>query len=127
MDEDDAERELERARGALNDARVLLEGEGTDDGVVKRLYFAMFHAAQASLYDLGNNPSSHGQVRQQFGQEMVLAGHATREEGRLLGKLYDYRREADYGTGRPSVDMAALLDDIDAFVEKMEQFVRNEL
>jgi uncharacterized protein (UPF0332 family) len=58
---------------------------------VNRLYYAVFHAAQAVLYDYGENPSSHGDVRRLFGQRVVLEGEVSREEGRLLGTLYDYR------------------------------------
>lgn len=51
MDEN-AELELEQARDALADARVLLTGDGTDAGVVNRLYYAAFHAAQAVFMTL---------------------------------------------------------------------------
>lgn len=47
---DAAQQELERAREALADARVLLEGQGSDVGVLNRLYYAAFHGAQAALY-----------------------------------------------------------------------------
>ena len=91
------EEELDRATDARSDAQLLIEQGGSLSGAVNRLYYATFHAAQAVLYAYGKNPTSHGEVRQQFGQYVVLAGGATREEGRLLGKLYDYRLEADYG------------------------------
>jgi uncharacterized protein (UPF0332 family) len=46
----------------------------TDAGVVNRLHYATFHAAQAVLYGDGENPSSHGDVRRLFGQRVVLEG-----------------------------------------------------
>jgi len=125
MDES-VELELEQARGALTDARVLLSGDGTDAGVVNRLYYAAFHAAQAVLYDRGEKPSSHGDVRRLFGQRVVLDGEASREEGRLLGTLYDYRWEADYGGGHPDADVTGLLDAIVDFVDRMCDFVGDE-
>ncbi|WP_368410939.1 hypothetical protein [Halomarina pelagica] len=48
--------------------------------MVNRSYYAAFHAAQAVLYARGENPSSHGHVRRQFGQRVVLNGDASREE-----------------------------------------------
>ena len=117
--------ELEQARGALRDARVLLDGDGTDAGVLNRLYYATFHAAQAALYARGEQPSSHGHVRQQFGQHIVLEGDATREEGRLLGTLYDYRREADYGYGTPSVDLERLTAEVERFIDSMTDLVED--
>lgn len=120
---DDARRELRRARDALRDCRVLIDGGGTDAGVINRLYYATFHAAQAVLYARGENPTSHGHVRQAFGQRVVLDGDASREEGRLLGTLYDYRQEADYGRGVSDVDVDALAGDVEAFVDHMANIV----
>jgi uncharacterized protein (UPF0332 family) len=125
MDEG-AELELEQARDALTDARVLLSGDGTDAGVVNRLYYAAFHAAQAVLYDCGENPSSHGDVRRLFGQRVVLEGEASREEGRLLGTLYDYRWEADYGGGSPDADITSLFDEVVDFVDHMHDLADDE-
>lgn len=120
---DDAHQELERARDALTDARVLLAGEGTVAGVLNRLYYAAFHGAQAALYARGRNPSSHGHVRQQFGQYLVLSGEVSREKGRLLGRLYYHRQAADYGDGPPAVNLDELYEDVDEFVQQMDELV----
>lgn len=120
---EDARQELGRAHDALSDARVLIDGDGTASGVLNRLYYAAFHGAQSALYAIGQNPSSHGHVRQQFGQQLVLEGLATRERGRLLGTLYDYRWEADYGAGPPAVDLRALYDDVREFLARMDELV----
>lgn len=105
---------------------MLLEGDGTDAGVLNRLYYAAFHGAQAALYARGKNPSSHGHVRQQFGQHLVLEGEAPRAMGRLLGTLYDYRWEADYGGGPPAVNLQALCADVDEFVQRMGKLVTGD-
>lgn len=120
----EATAQLTQARAALTDARVLRDNDGSDAGVLNRVYYAAFHAAQAVLYVRGETPTSHGHVRQLFGQRVVLEGDASREEGRLLGRLYDYRQEADYGRDTPSVDLDALLSDVDAFVDHMDDLVQ---
>lgn len=114
---DAVQEELRLAAEALNDAQVLLAGDGSDAGILNRLYYAAFHAAQAVLYDRGLDPSSHGQVRQLFGQHVVRTGTASRAEGRLLGTVYDYRWEADYGGGQVSADVGAILTEVDSFLE----------
>lgn len=38
-----------------------------DEGIVNRLYYAAFHAAQAVLYDRDVAPSSHGAIRNRLG------------------------------------------------------------
>lgn len=59
VDREYVEEELSMARMALSDAEQLVAGSGSDEGVVNRLYYAVFHAAQAALYDRDVNPSSH--------------------------------------------------------------------
>lgn len=83
---DHIDAEVEAARNALSDARIILEGGGTDDAVVNRLYYAAFHAAQAALYAIGEAPSSHAGLLSLFGEELVLADEAPPEQGRLLNE-----------------------------------------
>lgn len=115
--------ELSKAREALRDAQRLLESGGTDEGVVNRMYYASFHAAQAALYDRGVAPSSHGAVRNLFGEHIVLPGDANREMGRLLTTLGDLRQQADYGYEPLEVDVEALLDRTRSFVEAIDEIV----
>lgn len=87
------------------------------------MYYAVFHAAQAVLYARGHNPTSHGDVRRQFGQHVVLEGDASRADGRLLGLLYDYRQEADYGGGTPDIDVLDLIASVEDFLETASDYV----
>lgn len=119
------EDELDGARDALHDARVLIDSGGSDAGVINRLYYATFHAAQAALYSLGENPASHGDVRRQFGQHIVLPGRASRDDGRLLGRLYDHRWEADYGGGEPDVELGDLYSQVEGFLTRMTELVES--
>ena len=121
-----ADRELRDAAEALSDARLLLDGGGSINGTVNRLYYACFHAARAVVYDRGGAPTTHGDVRSQFGERVVLAGDAPREMGRLLSDLYDHRAVADYEGTEPDVDAAALLTDVEAFVERAVTLVEAE-
>lgn len=89
--------------------------------MLNRLYYAAFHGAQAALYARGENPSSHGHVRQQFGQLLVLEDEVPRDMGRLLGTLYDYRWEADYGAGPPAVNLRDLCASVEAFLDRMSE------
>lgn len=124
--EGDPEYEIQRARDVLTDVRVLRDSDGTDAGAVNPLYYATFHAAQAVLYDRGENPTSHGQVRQLFGQHVVLEGDAFRDQGRLLGDLYDHRREADYGGGTPNVDVTRRITAVAEYVDHMDELVEGD-
>lgn len=110
------EDQLQQARQALTDAEGAREAELSDTVVVNRLYYACFHAAQAVLYDRGNDPRSHGGVLSMFGSEVVVSGDVPRERGRLLNRLSELRKQADYGYG--TID-----EDVDALLSKTQQFV----
>lgn len=117
--------EIRKANVALADAEHLLESGGSDEGIINRLYYACFHAAQAALYDRDVNPSSHGAVRNLFGQELVLDGEATREQGRLLNTLADLRQQADYGYEPIDEDVETLLTRTRQLVESVTEFVNS--
>lgn len=114
------EEELEKAHEALDDAIQLASGCGSSAGIVNRLYYATFHAAQAVLYNRGIDAGSHGGVRNQFGEVVVMSGDATPDQGRLITTLADLRQQADYGYEPLDVDVDTLLSRTKAFVDEME-------
>ncbi|QLH84834.1 HEPN domain-containing protein [Halosimplex pelagicum] len=125
-DEEYVDEELGKAREALADAESLAAGSGSDAGVVNRLYYACFHAAQAALYDRGVDPSSHGAVRNLFGKQFVRDDSFSRAQGRLLTTLADLRQQADYGYEPIDEDVGALTERATAFVEAVERHLEGE-
>lgn len=108
--------ELSKARDALRDADALRTAGGSDEGIVNRLYYAAFHAAQAALYDRDVDLGSHGAVRNRFGEVYVTSGEMDREHGRLLTTLADLRQQADYGYESLDVDVGELRDRVADFI-----------
>lgn len=91
--------------------------------MINRCYYACFHAAQAVLYDRGKTPESHGGVLSLFGSDVVVAGDASREQGRFLNRLSELRKQADYGYGTIDEDVDELLATAETFVEDMDGLV----
>jgi uncharacterized protein (UPF0332 family) len=124
MSEPDAvEAQLRQARQALSDAEGARDAGLSDAVVVNRCYYACFHAAQAVLYDRGNQPESHGGVLSLFGSEVVVEGDASRSQGRFLNDLSTLRKQADYGYEQIDKDVDALLEETTSFVETMADLV----
>lgn len=123
---DDPATEMELAAGALADAEASRQ-QGTERGVVSRLYYACFHAAQAVLYDKGFGPKSHDAVKQLFGREVVLVGDTSRSAGEFLSDMYDKRRQADYEQSPPTVNVDALYARTETFVADMAELIEDEL
>lgn len=114
------EKELQQAHQALDDATKARGAGVSDAAVINRLYYAGFHAVQAVLYERGFEPTSHGGVRSLFGAEVIVAGDATREDGRFLSQLSELRQQADYGYGDLDADVGALLTRTQQLVSEME-------
>ena len=108
--------QLGQARQAFDDATGARDAGLSNAVVVNRLYYACFHSAQAVLYDVGCNPTSHGAVLSLFGSEVVMDGAASRSHGRFLNRLSEHRRRADYGSAPIDVD-------IDNLIERTREFV----
>lgn len=113
------EEEIEQANAALSDAKILLDGGGSPNAVVNRLYYACFHAANAALLSDGHEATSHRGVLTLFGEEVVLAGDVPRDDGRFLNELNDYREQADYGYDTLDVEVHSLHERAEEFVERV--------
>lgn len=64
--------------------------------LANRLYYAVFYAQIALLISQGLNTFSHSGVKQLIGLHYVKTGLLTKDEGKLLGKLFSMRQTGDY-------------------------------
>ena len=64
---------------------------------LNRSYYAAFYAVKAILALEGVDYKRHKDVVAYFNQHYVKAGPLSREIGRKLGRLKQYREEGDYG------------------------------
>lgn len=123
---EEIEKQLRKADEALEDAEGALGAGLSETVVVNRLYYACFHAAQATLYDRGHDPESHRGVLSLFGSEIVVDGPAPREQGRFLNRLSDLRRQADYGYESIEADVDDLFSTTRTFVSDMRSIAADE-
>ena len=86
--------EISLAEEELSSADALLR-EGFARISLTRTYFAVFHAARASLYAAGFEPRTHGGVHHLFNLHFVKSGRFAPGASRLLARLQKYREEAD--------------------------------
>ena len=107
-------------RGAARDleaARLLLEA-GFTDQAVSRAYYAAFAAAEEALMALGETRSKHAGVISAFGALVVRDGGFDRLLGKVVGRLFRLRNEADYGAEDVPADTAEqAVDDAGRFVD----------
>ena len=87
---------LEQAQTALDDARFLLDGARSPQGIVNRAYYAMFYTALALMQKIGKVPSKHSGVISLFDTEFVLKGIFPKELSRDFHKAFELRQISDY-------------------------------
>lgn len=92
---------LEQAETALNDAKFLLDGERSSQGIVNRAYYAMFYAATALLQKIGKVPSKHSGVISIFDTDFVAKGIFPKELSKSFHKAFAIRQTSDYKTFKP--------------------------
>lgn len=95
MNRDLALAEWRRAREALRAAEILTR-EGYYSDAVSRTYYAILHAAKATLHVHDVSAESHAAVRRMFGLHLIQAGAVENSWAACLGESLDDRLSADY-------------------------------
>lgn len=117
-----ANAELEKARESLADARILNDNDGSTAGVVNRVYYAAFHAAQAVLSERGNLPEDEDHVPSHFAEDVVMVEEIPMEEAQFLNSMRAYRKKADYEYEAVELDLDAKIVRAERFVDEMADF-----
>jgi uncharacterized protein (UPF0332 family) len=119
---------LERARGALDEAKMLIDA-GHLHTAVNRLYYACFYCVSALLLTEGKRVAKHRGVLSLFDRDWVKGRRVPVELGRVYHRLFDRRLEADYK------DMAVFdpgkvkqwLEEAESFVSDLAKLLEESL
>ncbi len=86
---------IEKAQATWDDAMVAIEHKRWNMAT-NRLYYAVFHAASALLISKNIVANTHRGFLSQISLHLVKAEVITKEEGRLIRRLFELRHEDDY-------------------------------
>ncbi|MCW5700447.1 MAG: HEPN domain-containing protein [Rhodospirillales bacterium] len=112
-----AEGLLARAELDLKHSRSIA-AIGISDIAAREAYMAVFHAAQALVFErTGKTPKTHSGVRHVFGQ-IVVKEKLDEQLGRFLSRAYEYKTIADYDLTKRIAP-----GDVAPIVERAEWFV----
>lgn len=125
------ERELKRARQALEAAREELTAGRMEDAT-SRAYYAIFHTSRAALMARDIQTKKHRHLLSKFSETFIESGLLPEYLKDTLHELFEKRNVADYGWGEepekiltPEVT-ARLVADAETFVSEVEAWVRAE-
>jgi len=120
-----SQKELTRAKKALQAAKTLLENQLYED-CVSRSYYAVLHAAKAALVTVGIEPQSHYAVRRMFGLHLVKAGKIEKDFARILTAEQEDREIGDYDVHIEIEQDTAekRVADAEVFVQRIEKYLQ---
>ncbi len=115
---------FDKARRALETARLTLD-HGDADAAINRAYYAAFHAATAALLAVGETPKTHSGTHHRFHLHYVKSGRLSSSIGKTLSYASDARQRADYEAFTVFDEAAAadLITDVEAFVGAVEEML----
>ncbi len=121
-----AEKLLGKAEVKLSAARELY-AKGFFEDSASRSYYAMFHAARATLTKVGVATRTHEGTVSEFGRRLVLEGVFPRDLGRALAEAKAARETYEYSaTIEIERDEAeALLRDAERFVSQVKSQIKS--
>ena len=86
---------VENAQKAFSEAKTIM-GIGLWNLVANRLYYSLYYACTALLIQNQLAVHTHTGMMTLINQHFVQTGRLTREDSRLLKKMYSLRQEGDY-------------------------------
>jgi len=116
---------MERAREAIDEAKMLFEAEHINL-YVNRLYYACFYAVSALLLTKNFSTSKHGYLRSLMHREFVKTGLIPKELGKHFDLLFDSRLEGDYGDFAmfKAEEVKGLLEETQKFVSHVDTLLK---
>jgi uncharacterized protein (UPF0332 family) len=87
---------LERAHESLNDAKLMLEQNGSPAGVINRAYYAMFYTTFALLITIDRGSPKHQGVIALFDENFMKQNILPKELGRILHRAFEMRQVGDH-------------------------------
>lgn len=126
-DGDITEKEFAVAQRILKQAQHEIEA-GFNDAAISRSYYAIFHAARATLRKFNSEPITHQGLLSEFGRILVKTGKVEEEYSSILRVARDERQTADYEVyeleNLPDEEFARnLVEKAEQFIERMRKLV----
>lgn len=86
---------VERAKGSIEEARLLLENEKYN-AAVNRLYYACYYSLIALLFQNNIETKTHAGARQMLGLHFVKTSRIDSELAKFYSQIFDARQTGDY-------------------------------
>jgi uncharacterized protein (UPF0332 family) len=119
---------LAEAREAIKDADCLIAADRSAQGIINRLYYAMFYAGLAILQRLGKTPSKHSGVISLIDTHYVITGKIPKQLSKAFHRAFEMRQSSDYqaSSSVPPDTITDLRKEAELFVNAASELIANE-
>lgn len=110
----------EKAIQTLEDAKQIAEIKRWSSAV-NRLYYSIYYAATALLISNGHISRTHSGMMSLLNQYYLTTGILTKEDSKLIKRLFDLRQESDYDDfiDVDEEDVMHYLPEVETLVQKI--------
>ena len=116
---------IEKAKASLVDA-VDVSSIKKWSLAANRLYYALYYAATALLINDGHITRTHSGMISLASLHYVQNGKLSKEEGKLIKRIFDLRQESDYDDfiDADETDISTYLPMVSALVDKIISMIK---
>lgn len=90
-----------------------------------RLYYSIFHIAQALLLSKGLSAHTHSGMIHVIGSHFIQSGILDKKDGRLISQLFELRQFGDYNDmyGATEEEIMPYFDKVVSLMKRMENLI----
>lgn len=116
---------IEKAKASLNDA-IDVSAIGKWSLAANRLYYALYYAATALLINDGHITRTHSGMISLVSFHYVQNGKLSKDEGKLLKRIFDLRQESDYDDfiDADETDITTYLPMVSTLVDRLISMIK---
>ena len=117
---------LERAKGTLEDAQLLIESKRWNSAI-NRLYYSAFYAVIALLLNENHKTNTHNGVKSIFSEQFIKNNIISQEFGKRYSQLFTWRQKGDYADLFDFTEEKVLpyYDFVKKFILQIEKIINN--
>lgn len=116
---------IEKAKASLNDA-IDVSAIWKWSLAANRLYYALYYAATALLINDGHITRTHSGMISLVSFHYVQNGKLSKDEGKLLKRIFDLRQESDYDDfiDADETDITTYLPMVSTLVDRLISMIK---
>lgn len=98
------------------------------NGVVNRLYYAVFYAVSVLLFNKGYNYKTHSNQKSKFNEIFLFSNIINKDQGGIYNVLYTYRQMGDYADFAlfTEDEVSPMINNTEELITEIKKLITND-